>query len=228
MCSTQPDVTDSVLQQPQQDSWTSMDHQYVNGEEETIAWGDTEVQMNRAHGTDQLGLFLEAGRESPEEAEQWEQIVWPAHPVTCAGAPLSFATVQWDMPDPSAATPSFRADGGVANEPSSGGSESLGTASPSLHQSQRVNADLFIRQGRVDRDEVDSRFLNFHRERTGNGSEVCTVCERRYKARCDVVLLFRVSSLSVRSLCLSTFRFPVSLTRSSLSADSEETWLGLL
>lgn len=177
MCSTQPDVTDSVLQQPQQDSWTSMDHQYVNGEEETIAWGDTEVQMNRAHGTDQLGLFLEAGRESPEEAEQWEQIVWPAHPVTCAGAPLSFATVQWDMPDPSAATPSFRADGGVANEPSSGGSESLGTASPSLHQSQRVNADLFIRQGRVDRDEVDSRFLNFHRERTGNGSEPCDAAD---------------------------------------------------
>ncbi|XP_068431012.1 PH and SEC7 domain-containing protein 4 isoform X2 [Clinocottus analis] len=173
VCSSLPDVTDTVLQQPQQDSWTSMDRQYVNGEEETIVWGDAEVQMNQALRTDQLGLTLEAGRETPEEAEQWEQIEWPLRPMNCTSPPLSFATVQWDMPDPSEAKPSFVTDSSATNEPSSGDC----TTSPSLHQSQGVNANLFIRQGRGEEDEFDSRLLESNLEWTGNGCEPCDAAD---------------------------------------------------
>ncbi|XP_068562338.1 PH and SEC7 domain-containing protein 4 [Cebidichthys violaceus] len=174
VCSSLPDVTDSVLQQPQQDSWTSIDHRYMNGEEEAVGWGDTEVQINQAHGTDPLSVSLEAGRETPEEAEQWEQVVWP---MNCSSPPLSFATVQWDMPDPSAATPSLVTDGSLANQPSSGGVTSLDSTSPSLHQSRGVNADLFTREGRGEEDEFDRLPLNSNLEWTGNGSEPCDAAD---------------------------------------------------
>ncbi|XP_054468103.1 PH and SEC7 domain-containing protein 3 [Anoplopoma fimbria] len=170
-CSSLPDVTDSVLQQPQQDSWTSIGHQCMNGGEETIVWGDTEVQINQAHGTDQLSLSLEAGRESPEEVEQYEQIIWPVHPMTCSSASLSFATVQWDMPDPSAETPSLMTDSSSANEPSSGVVTSLDSTSSSLHQPQGVNAEFFIRQ------EEDELLRNSNLEWTGNGSEPCDAAD---------------------------------------------------
>lgn len=38
--------------------------------------------------------------EDVEEAEEWEQIIWPLLPVACTSPLLSFATVQWDAPDP--------------------------------------------------------------------------------------------------------------------------------
>ncbi|XP_031716002.1 PH and SEC7 domain-containing protein 4 [Anarrhichthys ocellatus] len=172
VCSSLPDVTDSVLQRPQQDSWTSIDHQYMNGEEEAVAWGDTVVQINQVHGTDPLSVSLEAGRETPEQVEQWEQVVWP---MNCTSPPLSFATVQWDMPDPSAATPSFVTDGCLANEPSSGDVTSLHSTSPSLHQSRGVN--LFTREGRGEEDKFDRLPLNSNLEWTGNGSEPCDAAD---------------------------------------------------
>lgn len=181
VCSSLPDFSDSVLQSPQQDSWTSIDHQYINGEQQAVVWGEMEVQINQAHGTDQLSLSPKAERETPEEAEQWEQIIWPVRPMTCTSAPLSCATVQWDMPDPSEETPSLMTDSSLANELDSGGVTSLGTTSPSLHRVQDVDAELFAREDGEEVDGFDSRLLNSDLERTGNGSEVCTACEEPQK-----------------------------------------------
>ncbi|KAL6096858.1 psd4 [Pungitius sinensis] len=115
-----------------------------------------------------------AGQETQEEAAQWEQTVWQ---LTCTGAPLSFATVQWDVPDHSAATSLHVTDIGSANEPIPGGVTSLDCTSPSLHRSQGVNADLFIRQGRGEDDGFDYLALNSNPELRGNASEPCDAAD---------------------------------------------------
>lgn len=173
------DITDSVLQQPQQDSWTSIDHQYINGEQQANVWGETEVQINQAHETGQLDVPPTEGRDTPEEAEQWEQIIWPVCPMTCTSPPLSFATVQWDMPDLTAETSSLMTDSCAANEPDSGGVTRVDTTSPSLHLFQDVNAELFTQEVREEDDAIDSLLLNSNLQRTGNDSGVCTVCEEK-------------------------------------------------
>lgn len=174
MCCSLPDVTDSVLQQPQQDSWTSVDGQYINGEQEAIVWDKTVIQINQSHGTDQLNLSPKAGRDSPEEAEQWEQIIWPVRPMCCTSPPLSFATVQWDMPGPSEETPSLMTDSCLANELESVGVEGLDVTSLSLRPSEDVNAELLMLEEREEQYAFNSQSLNSHVEWTGNGSEVCT------------------------------------------------------
>lgn len=174
LCCSLPDITDSVLQQPQQDSWTTVDRQYINGEQETIVWDETEIQINQSHGSDQLNLSPKAGRESPEEAEQWEQIIWPVRPMSCTSPPLSFATVQWDMPGPSEETPLLMTDSSLANELDSGGVKSLDVTSLSLHPSEDVNAELFMLEEREEQDGFHSQYLSSDVEWTGNRFEVCT------------------------------------------------------
>ncbi|XP_070706095.1 PH and SEC7 domain-containing protein 4-like [Pempheris klunzingeri] len=171
VCSSLADVTDSVLQQPQQDSWTTVDHQYINGDQQAIVWGETEVQIHQAHATDQLNVSPKTRREAPEEAEQWEQIMWPMHPMACTSAPLSFATVQWDMLDPSAETPSLLTDSSLANE--LGSDDSLDATSPVTPQSQDGEAEPFTQELREEEDEFDSQLLNFDLELTGSSSEPC-------------------------------------------------------
>ncbi|XP_070780386.1 PH and SEC7 domain-containing protein 4 [Enoplosus armatus] len=166
VCSSPPDITDSVLQQSQQELWTSIDHQYINGEQQAIMWGETEVQIDQAHGTNQLSLS--------EEAEQWEQIIWP---VTCSSAQLSFATVQWDMPDPSAGMPSLTTGSSLANELDSDGVTSLATTSPSLHQPQVVTAELFAQEVREEEDGFDSRLLRSNLEWTGSSCQPCDAAD---------------------------------------------------
>lgn len=167
MCCSLPDITDSVLQQPQQDSWTSVDHQYINGEQEAIVWDKTAIQINQSHGTDQLNLTPKAGRESPEEAEQLEQIIWPVRPMSCTSPPLSFATVQWDMPG----TPTPMTDSSWTNELDSDDMKRLDTTSPSLQPSEDINTE--------EREEQDGFYLQYLYpdeeavEWTGNGFEVC-------------------------------------------------------
>lgn len=173
VCTSLPDITDSVLQQPLQDSWTPLEHQYINGEQQAIVWGETEVQINQAHETDQLSLSPKAGRETPEEAEQWEQIIWPVHPMTCTSPPLSFATVQWDMPDLSAETFPLMTDSSLANELNSRGGTSLGTTSSSLHGHQEVNEELLTQEDGEEEDEFDSGLLNSDLEWTGSTFKVC-------------------------------------------------------
>ncbi|XP_010736809.3 PH and SEC7 domain-containing protein 4 [Larimichthys crocea] len=173
VCTSLPDITDSVLQQPLQDSWTPLEHQYINGEQQAIVWGETEVQINQAHETDQLSLSPKAGRETPEEAEQWEQIIWPVHPMTCTSPPLSFATVQWDMPDLSAETFPLMTDSSLANELNSRGGTSLGTTSPSLHGRQEVNEELLTQEDGEEEDGFDSGLLNSDLEWTGSTFKPC-------------------------------------------------------
>ncbi|XP_053196198.1 PH and SEC7 domain-containing protein 2 [Scomber japonicus] len=174
LCSSLPFITDSVLQQPQQDSCTAAEHSYINGEQEAVVWGETEVQINEKHGAEQLHLSPHGGRESPEEAEQWEQIIWPVRPMTSTTAPLSFATVLWDMPGTALETPTLITDSSSANELDSGGVMSLDTTSPSLQQSQDINAELFTQEEREEQDEIESwLLLNSDLEFTGNGSEPC-------------------------------------------------------
>lgn len=175
MCSSLPDSKGSVLQQPQEEPWTSIDHQCINGEQEVIVWGETEVQINQAHGTDQLNLSLKAGQETSEEVEQWEQIIWPVRPMTCTSPPISFATVQWDMPGTFTEMPSLMTDRSLANELDSGGVTSLDTTSLSLHQSDDDNAEPVVQGENEEEDGFDSRLLNLNLEWTGNGFEVCSV-----------------------------------------------------
>ncbi|TKS84426.1 PH and SEC7 domain-containing protein 3 [Collichthys lucidus] len=172
VCTPLPDITDSVLQQPLQDSWTPLEHQYINGEQQAIVWGETEVQINQAHETDQLSLSPKAGRETPEEAEQWEQIIWPVHPMTCTSPRLSFATVQWDMPDLSAETFPLMTDSSLAELNSRGGT-SLGTTSPSLHGRQEVNEELLTQEDGEEEDGFDSGLLNSDLEWTGSTFKPC-------------------------------------------------------
>ncbi|XP_051268436.1 PH and SEC7 domain-containing protein 3 isoform X1 [Dicentrarchus labrax] len=174
VCSSLPDITESVPQQPQQDSWSPIDHLHINGEQQAIVWGETEVQMNQADGTDQLSLSPKAGRDTSEEAEQWEQIIWPVHPMTCTSPLLSFATVQWDMPDP---TSPLMTDSSLANELDSGSVTRVGTTSPSLHQSQDVNAELFTPEAIEQEDGFDLQLLNSNLEWTGSGSEACDAAD---------------------------------------------------
>nr|XP_019962805.1 PREDICTED: PH and SEC7 domain-containing protein 3-like [Paralichthys olivaceus]XP_019962806.1 PREDICTED: PH and SEC7 domain-containing protein 3-like [Paralichthys olivaceus]XP_019962807.1 PREDICTED: PH and SEC7 domain-containing protein 3-like [Paralichthys olivaceus] len=168
ICSSLLHSTDSVLQQPQQDSWTSAGHHYSEEQEITVLdETETDGEIIQAHGTDELALSPKTGRETPEEAEHWEHIICPVRP----SAPLSFATVQWDMPDPFTEKPLLVTDSGLANELDSSGMTSLGTTSPSLQQSEDDIAELFITAEREEQDWFDSQLLSS--EWTGNSSEPC-------------------------------------------------------
>ncbi|KAK5852034.1 hypothetical protein PBY51_023539 [Eleginops maclovinus] len=166
-CSSLPDVSDSVFQEPQQNSWTSIDHRYVNGEQEIVVWGEAEEEINQTHKTDQLNLSPKEEREASEEAEEWEHVIWPMQPMPCNSPPLSFATVQWDMPDLSPERPSLMTDSSSANEPDSGAVTTGDTTSPS----EGVNSELLTQGDRGEEEEFNSRLLNANVEWTGNISE---------------------------------------------------------
>lgn len=129
-----PDITDCIHQQPPQESWTSIN--LLNGQQEASA-----------DGADAGGVSLKAGGESPEEAEQWEQLVWPAHPVSCA-------TVQWDVPT-AAETPEVVAD------PDRTPSSALQRQAEQLGEEWRAQHDGF-----------DSQPLDWDLHWTGNYTEL--------------------------------------------------------
>lgn len=62
----------------------------------------------------------QAERESTEDTEEWEQIIWPLRPMTCTSPPLSSATVQWDVPDPATEMSFFVTDADTDDEVSGG------------------------------------------------------------------------------------------------------------
>ncbi|KAM7368957.1 hypothetical protein PAMP_013257 [Pampus punctatissimus] len=170
LCSSLVDITDSVLQQSQQDPCASTDHLCINGEHEAVVWSETEMQINEEQGTEQLHLSPEEGQESPEEAEQWEQIIWPMHPINSPS--LSFATVQWDIPGTTSETPSFITDSSLANELDSCDVMNLDITSLPLEQSQDISAELVIDEGREEQDWFESwLFLNSDAEFAGNDSK---------------------------------------------------------
>lgn len=179
MCCSLLDITDSVLQQPQQDPWTSTDHQCINGEPQANAWDKAELQLNHAHESGQLIMPPQEERGPPEEAEPWEQIIWLVHPMTCASPPLSFATVQWDAPDPTPEASSLVTDSSVATELGSNGVTTVEPTSQSLHQFQDLNDEVFMREVREEGDSSDSQLLNSDLQGAGSDSEVCTVVKKK-------------------------------------------------
>ncbi|XP_058473216.1 PH and SEC7 domain-containing protein 4 isoform X1 [Solea solea] len=172
-CSSTLHSSDSVLQPLQQESCTSTDHQHINGEQEAIVLDRTEVEIKRAYRTDELNLSSNKGQDTPEETEPWEQMMWSVRPMSCAGAPLSFATVQWDMPGPFTEEPSLMTDRSLANELDSGVMTNVNGSSPSPHQSEEDNAELLIKEEKGEQDEFASLLLNSDLEWTGNNSEPC-------------------------------------------------------
>ncbi|XP_053266973.1 PH and SEC7 domain-containing protein 3 [Pleuronectes platessa] len=173
ICSSLLHSTDSVLQQPQQDSWTSAEHQYISGEQEVTVLDKTETEgeIIEAHGTDELTSSPKTGRETPDEAEQWDHIICPVRP----SASLSFATVQWDMPDPFTERPSLVTDRSLANELDSSDVTSLGTTPPSLHQSEDDIAALLFTEEREELDRLNSLLLSG--EWSGNSFEPCDAAD---------------------------------------------------
>lgn len=188
VCSTLFDATDSVLPLPQPDSWTSIDHQYINGERQANMWGETEVQINQTQDAVQLSESPKEGRDSPEEAEPWEQIMWPVRPMSCISPPLSFATVQWDMPDLTAEASSLRTDISTANELDAGAVTSVDSTSPSLYRFHDVNAEFFTEEIREEEGGIDSQLVSSDSQKTGNNVEVCVKSEG-CRARCNIVIL---------------------------------------
>lgn len=92
-----------------------------------------------------------------EEAEEWEQIMWLLHPLPCASPPLSFATVQWDVPDPAAEMSFIVTDGNMEDE------VGAGSRSPPLPDDQEERDDDW---------RLDLLFLHPVLQRTGSDSEV--------------------------------------------------------
>ncbi|XP_068190407.1 PH and SEC7 domain-containing protein 1 [Antennarius striatus] len=145
------DITDSVPHLPQQDSWTSIGQ-----------------QVETSHRSGDFNLPPQARRDSPEDVQQWGQIIWPVRHMTSTSPPISFATVQWDMPDPSAEPSPLMTGGNVANELSFGCVTRLGTNSPSAEE---ISAEVFTQEFREEDDGFDSQILDSNLERTGSGSE---------------------------------------------------------
>lgn len=131
--SSSQENADSLLRELRRDSWASANEQYA----------DTD-------------------REDTEESEEWEQIIWPLRPMTCTSPPLSFATVQWDMPDPTTEMSFVVTDGNMDDE------VSAGSSSPELPQD---------REEREEGWRIDLQLLHSVVQRTGSDSEVGWVCD---------------------------------------------------
>lgn len=164
-------LTDSVLQLAQQDSWTPLELQHATGNQPADVWAETQAAMEQVREMSQT-----EARDSPEETEQWEQIMWPVRPLSCTSPPLSFATVEWDVPGC-----------GVASQLDAGGASHVDTASLSLHHFQDADDELLAAAGRAeDEDEgeeeknwINSPLLASVLKETGNDPEVGAICERQ-------------------------------------------------
>lgn len=148
MCSSLPETTTSVLCEPFQESWTSTDLQYLNGKPDACA---QELLINQEQEPEQL-IVTHKGRETTDGTDTWEQIIWPVHTQT----PLSFATVQWDLLNPSS-TP-LVTDSMLANQTDSGPLTQTDITSFPIH-SEDVNTKLFKEAEKEEQDEFDSWLL---------------------------------------------------------------------
>lgn len=174
-------LTDSVLQLAQQDSWTPLELQHVSGKQVADMWVETEAAMEQVREMCQREESQTEARDSPEETEQWEQIMWPVRPLSCTSPPLSFATVEWDVPSPHVT------GCGVANQLDAGGKSRVDAASISLHHFQDVDDELLAAEGRAeDEDEeeeeeknwINSPLLDSVLKETANDpEEVGAICE---------------------------------------------------
>lgn len=179
MCSSLLALTDSVLQQAQQDSWNLLEIQHAGGNEPADVWAETQAAMDQVREMCQRGESETEARDSPEDTEQWEQIIWPVRSLSCASPPLSFATVEWDVPGPHVT------DCGGANQLDDGGTMYVDTASLSLHHFQDVDDELLASEGRAEEEDeeeeeknwINSPLLDSVLKETGNDLEVGAICE---------------------------------------------------
>ncbi|XP_037548075.1 PH and SEC7 domain-containing protein 1 [Nematolebias whitei] len=167
LCSSMPDCVETV---PEQESGTSADQQSINGEQEVVVWGETEVQISLTEKPNDFS-FSPMADGKVEEGEPCEE-TWSPHPITCSSPPISVATVQWDMPDSCTETPSLMTDSSLASELDF---RSLISTSPSLHQPQAVDIELF-EQG--DKEEQDvTPFLDSAIACSGNDTQPCDAAD---------------------------------------------------
>lgn len=126
--SSSKDAPHLALREPRRDSWGSASDQRADEERELV------------------------------ETEEWEQIVWPLHPpMVCTSPLLSFATVQWDAPDPATEMSFVVTDGTMGDE------VSTGSSSPALPQDQEDSEEDW---------RMDLQLLNSVLQTTGSDSEV--------------------------------------------------------
>lgn len=179
-CSSLLALTESVLQLTQQDSWTPLELQHVSGNQPADVWAETEAAMEQVREMCQRGESETEAADSPEETEQWEQIMWPVRPLSCTSPPLSFATVEWDVPSPHVT------GCGVANQLDARGTSRVDAASLSLHHFQEVDVELLAVEGRAeDEDEeeeeeknwINSPLLDSVLKETANDPEVGAICQ---------------------------------------------------
>lgn len=180
VCSSLLALTDSVLQLTQQDSWTPLELQPVSGNQTADMWAETEAAMEQVRELCQRQDSQTEAGDSPEDTEQWEQIMWPVRPLSCTSPQLSFATVEWDVSSPHVA------GCGVANQLDARGTSRVDAASLSLHHFQDVEVELLAAEGRAeDEDEeeeeekiwINSPLLDSVLKETTDDPEVGAICE---------------------------------------------------
>uniref|UniRef100_A0A6Q2ZL23 PH and SEC7 domain-containing protein 4-like n=1 Tax=Esox lucius TaxID=8010 RepID=A0A6Q2ZL23_ESOLU len=120
---------------PDCQTWSSTERLPLSSPlEETVEWGVMEELVNKAD-REEVDNSHPTGRTSEGPEEHWDPMTAPVFSMTCSGVPLNFATVQWDVPDPSPETPSPITDNSSADELDSSGAASLDwTLSPLSHQ----------------------------------------------------------------------------------------------
>lgn len=178
-CSSLLALTDSVLQLAHQDSWTPLQLQHISGNQPADVWAETEVAMEQVREMCQCGESPTEAAESPEETEQWEQIMWPVRPLSCTSPPLSFATVEWDVPSPHVT------GCGVANQLDARDTSRVDAASLPLHHFQDVDDELVAVDCRAEDEDdeeeeknwINSPLLDSVLKETTNDPEVGAICE---------------------------------------------------
>ncbi|XP_055009391.1 PH and SEC7 domain-containing protein 4 [Boleophthalmus pectinirostris] len=152
-CSSLPEATNSVVFAPCQESRTSTEHQYLNGQIDDVAKEHTELLITQEEEPEHI-YFHTAHKGTAAETETWEQIIWPV----CNTTPPSLAAEDWDMSRPSSGTPPHVTDKVVANQPDSDALTQAFSASFPIH-SESVHSDLFKEAEAEEQDEFDSWLL---------------------------------------------------------------------
>ncbi|CAN9504502.1 unnamed protein product [Ophioblennius macclurei] len=144
-----PDIADAILQQPPQESRTSIN--LLNGQlEDEAEEEEEEAAAASADGTDESSSRCSS---LSSEADLWERLIWSARPLSCASPRLSFATVQWDVP-------------AVAGD-------ERGDATDPEDQPRDVPGEPLKREERAPHAGFDSQPPNSDVHRTGNYAEPC-------------------------------------------------------
>lgn len=140
-------------------------------------WAETEIAVEQVREMCQLRESQTEAGDSPEETEQWEQIMWPMRSLSCTNTTLSFATVEWDVPS------LHVTDCSVASQLGVGSPSFVDAASLSLHHFQDVEDELLAAERREEDEEeeeknwINSPLLDSIFKETAKDPEVGAICE---------------------------------------------------